>query len=202
MYFWFARQTGMQTASKSGHMKKLIFMLIFSTIVATNLFSQSGNFKNVPSGYSTSTGSPLLFIKGDTIQVSCDTVYLMNSMRYHFYKNIHKATLSGQDSVCKKLLNAYELRLIEHEQAYNKLLDNSKQAEKVSQDLIDYSQKSLAGTQKTLEFTQATLDQSLKSIDMAHNYIQQEKWNSKGQKLLTGAVGVGIGLLVGVLIMK
>ena len=94
------------------------------------------------------------------------------------------------------------MRLVEHEQAYNKLLDNSKQAEKVSQDMIEYSQKSLAGTQKTLEFTQATLDQSLKSIDMAHNYIQQEKWNSKGQKLLTGICGVGIGLIVGVLIMK
>jgi hypothetical protein len=183
-------------------MKRLIAVLIFSTILMTDLFGQSGNLKTIHSDYSTSTSSPLLFVKGDTISITCDSVYLMNVIRYKFYKNIHKATLESTDSTCSKLLKAYELRLNEHELAYNKLLDNSKQAEKVSLDMIDYSRKSLAGTQKTLEFTQTTLDQSLKSIDMAHNYIQQEKWNSKGQKLLTGIAGLGVGLLVGILIMK
>jgi len=183
-------------------MKKFIFLFIFSTGFATNIFSQSGNMKSIPVDYCTSTSSPLLFLKGDTVRVTCDTIYLMNPIRYTFYKNIHKATLAGSDSVCNKLLNAYELRLAEHEQAYNKLLDNSKQAEKISLDMIAYSQKSLAGTQKTLEFTQTTLDQSLKSIDMAHDYIRQAKWNSKGQKLLTGISGFGIGLLVGVLLTK
>jgi len=183
-------------------MKKLIFLFLFSTIMATNLFSQSGNYLSVPSDYCTSTNSPILFVKGDTIRITCDSIYLMNVIRYNFYKNLHKATLTSKDSVCAKLLNAYELRLVEHEQAYSKLLENSKQAEKISLDLIDYSQKSLAGTQKTLEFAQTTLDQSLKSIDIAHNYIKQEKWNSKGQKILTGICGFGVGLLVGVLIMK
>jgi ElaB/YqjD/DUF883 family membrane-anchored ribosome-binding protein len=183
-------------------MKTLFSILIISTVMTLNLFGQTGKFKTVPAAYSFSTSSPLLFVKGDTIQVLCDTVYLMNVMRYNFYKNIHKATLSEKDSVCSRLLNAYELRLLEHEQAYNKLLDNSKQAEKISLDMISYSQKSLAGTQKTLEFTQTTLDQSLKSIDMAHDYIQQQKWNSKGQKVLVGVCGIGIGLLVGVLIAK
>jgi ElaB/YqjD/DUF883 family membrane-anchored ribosome-binding protein len=183
-------------------MKRFISILIISTVVTINLYGQTGTFKTVPATYSFSTSSPLLFVKGDTLQVTCDSVYLMNVMRYNFYKNIHKATLSEKDSVCSRLLNAYELRLLEHEQAYNKLLDNSKQAEKISLDLISYSQKSLAGTQKTLEFTQTTLDQSLKSIDMAHDYIQQQKWNSKGQKVLVGVCGIGIGLLVGVLIAK
>ena len=183
-------------------MKRLIFVMMFSVILLPELFSQSANFKTVPAEYSLSTKAPMLFTKGDTIKVITDSIYLMNAMRYNFYKNIHKATLSGKDSVCTKLLNAYELRLVEHEQAYNKLLDNSKQAEKVSQDLIDYSQKSLSGTQRTLEFTQSTLDQSLKSIDMAQDYIQKAKWNSKGQKLLTGLTGAGIGLLLGILIMK
>jgi len=183
-------------------MKRIIMLFIFSTVMVTNLFSQSGKSVSVPTEYCTSTSSPLLFVRGDTVRITCDSVYLMNVMRYNFYKNIHKATLASKDSVNSKLLIAYELRLTEHENAYNKLLENSKQAEKISLDLIDYSQKSLAGTQKTLEFTQTTLDQSLKSIDMAHTYIKQEKWNSKGQKLLTGISGVAVGLLVGVLIMK
>lgn len=183
-------------------MKKNLALLIICNCLIISLMAQSGSFKTVPSQYSVSTASPLMFVKGDTIWLDCDTAYLVNGIRYNFYKNLHKATLAGSDSVCVKLLNAYERRLVEHEQAYNKLLENSKQAEKVSLDLIDYSQKSLAGTQKTLQFTQATLDQSLKSIDMAHDYIQQEKWNSKGQKLLVGICGVGVGLLVGIIIMK
>ena len=183
-------------------MKQFLLLTLFLLCLITCVFAQSGSFKVVPQQYSTSTGSPLLFTRGDTLKIESDTVYLMNAIRYSFYRNLHRATLAGKDSVCTKLLNAYELRLIEHEQAYSKLLENSKQAEKVSLDLIAYSQKSLAGTQKTLEFTQTTLDQSLKSIDMAHNYIQQEKWNSKGQKLLVGICGVGVGLLVGVIIMK
>lgn len=183
-------------------MKTLSTLIVFSVLWSVNIFGQSGKSVSVPVDYSISTGSPLLFVKGDTIRVSCDTVYLMNGLRYNFYKNMHKATLAGKDSTCTKLLKAYEIRLTEHENAYNKLLENSKQAEKVSLDMIAYSQKSLAGTQKTLEFTQTTLDQSLKSIDMAHDYIRQEKWNSKGQKLLTGISGVAVGLLVGVLIMK
>ncbi|MFN8135659.1 MAG: hypothetical protein U0Z17_10725 [Bacteroidales bacterium] len=183
-------------------MKQTLFLPVVLLCMFTSAFGQSGSFKIVPLQYGTSTSSPLLFTRGDTIKIENDTVYLMNAIRYSFYRNLHKATLAGKDSVCSKLLNAYELRLIEHEQAYSKLLENSKQAEKVSLDLISYSQKSLAGTQKTLEFTQSTLDQSLKSIDMAHDYIQQEKWNSKGQKLLVGICGVGVGLLVGVIIMK
>ena len=183
-------------------MKQILLFQVVLLCLVSSVFGQSGSFKMVPLQYSTSTGSPLMFTRGDTIKIESDTVYLMNAIRYSFYRNLHKATLAGKDSTCSKLLNAYELRLIEHEQAYSKLLENSKQAEKVSLDLIAYSQKSLAGTQKTLEFTQSTLDQSLKSIDLAHDYIQQQKWNSKGQKLLVGICGVGVGLLVGVIIMK
>ncbi len=183
-------------------MKKFVLLMCFFAVLVPAIFAQVGKQVVVPAEYSISTNSPILFSKGDTIRLDCDSVYLINKMRYNFYRNLHKATLAGKDSVNVKLLNAYELRLKEHEIAYNKLLDNSKQAEKISFDLINYSQKSLAGTQKTLEFTQTTLDQSLKSIDIAHNYIQQEKWNSKGQKILVGICGVGVGLLIGVVIMK
>ena len=184
-------------------MNKKFFFLIFTIVAVTDLFSQNGSLKLIPSGYCTLNGSPLLFTKGDTIRVSCDSIYIMSTSRYAFYKSIHKTIAeSDKDSVCTKLLSSYEKQLIDRDKSYNKLLENSKQAEKVTQDLIDYSQKSLAGTQKTLEFTQATLDQSLKSIDLAQDYVQKAKWNSKGQKLLTGICGVGIGLLVGVLIMK
>ena len=70
-------------------MKRLIFVLLFSMVAMSELFSQSANFKTVPAEYSVSTKAPLLFTKGDTIKVFTDSIYLMNAMRYNFYKNIH-----------------------------------------------------------------------------------------------------------------
>jgi hypothetical protein len=103
-------------------MKQFLLLPVVLLCLVTSVFGQSGSFKIVPLQYGTSTSSPLLFTKGDTLKIETDSVYLVNAIRYSFYRNLHKATLAGMDSVCTKLLNAYELRLVEHEQAYSKLL--------------------------------------------------------------------------------
>jgi ElaB/YqjD/DUF883 family membrane-anchored ribosome-binding protein len=181
---------------------KKCFLFLFAITLATSVLSQDRTVKFVPADYCSSNKSPLVFLKGDTIVADCDTIYLVNKGRYTFYKNIHKATLSNKDSICNKLLNAYELRLSEHQDAYDKLLDNSKQSEKITLDLMSYTQNSLVNTQKTLDYSRETLEQTLKSLALANDYIKKEKWNARGQKLLTGIGGAGIGLLIGILLMK
>jgi len=188
-------------------MKKKVFLpiiigIFFSVTIATNLYCQNKTVRSVPANYCSSNKSPLMFLKGDTIITDCDTTYIVNKERYSFYKNIHEATLSGKDSVSGKILKAFELRLLEQQNAYDKLLSNSKQAEKITLDLINDTQSSLLSTQKTLENTQISLENTLKSLETANKLIKKEKWNSKGQKLLVGAGGVGIGLIIGLLIMK
>ena len=183
-------------------MIKKVFILFFSLTVAANLYSQNKTIKSIPADYCYSNKSPLMYLNGETIIVECDTAYLVNKGRYNFYKNIHEATLSGKDSLSGKLLNAFELRLFEQHNAYEKLLNNSKQSEKITLDLINDTQSSLVNTQKTLDYTQKTLDNSLKSLELANDYIKKEKWNSKGKKLLIGIGGIGVGLITGMLIMK
>jgi len=183
-------------------MKRNVFLLFFSVMIAANLYSQNKTIKSVPVNYCYSNKSPLMFLNGDTIITECDTIYLVNKGRYSFYKNIHEATLSGKDSVSSKLLNAFELRLFEQQNAYDKLLNNSKQSEKITLNLINDTQSSLVNTQKTLDYSQKKLDESLKSLESANDYIKKEKWNSRGQKVLIGIGGVGIGLIIGSLIIK
>lgn len=183
-------------------MKKEIFLLFFSITIAANLYGQNKNVNLTSFNYCSSNKSPLMFLYGDTIIIDCDTIYLVNKGRYAFYKNIHEAALSNKDSVSSKLLNAFELRLFEQQNAYDELLNNSKQSEKITLDLINDTQSSLVNTQKTLDYTQQTLDKSLKSLESANDYIKKEKWNSKGKKILAGVGGVGIGLIIGILITK
>jgi ElaB/YqjD/DUF883 family membrane-anchored ribosome-binding protein len=183
-------------------MKKNLVLLVLTIIVVVNLFSQPTSIKSVPSVYSSSHASALMFVKRDTIVIECDTIYLINPGRYRLYKALHEATLSDKDSLCSKILKAYQSSLLENETAYDKLLDNNKKLEKTTSDLIIYSQNSLQNVQKTLEFTQITLDQSFKSLELANNYIKKEKWNSVGKKILVGVGGACFGLLLGMLIMK
>lgn len=184
-------------------MKKNNFLFIMFVLFCLSAKSQNNtSIITIPVNYCTSNETPKLFKLGDTIVITCDSVYLVNKIRYKFYRDIHLAIQKDDNTECKSLLQAYETRLNEHETAYNKLLLNSKKTEKISLDLIDYTQKSLENTQKTLDFTQQTLEQSMKSLEQANELIRKEKWNSKGQKFLVGVGGVGIGILVGVLIMK
>jgi ElaB/YqjD/DUF883 family membrane-anchored ribosome-binding protein len=184
-------------------MKKIAYLFIVFVLFWISAKSQNNaSIKTIPVDYCTSNETPKLLTLGDTIVITCDSVYLINKIRYKFYKEIHLALQKDNNSECKDLLQAYENRLSEHESTYNKLLINSKKTEKISLDLIDYTQKSLENTQKTLDYTQLTLEQSMKSLDQANELIKKEKWNSKGQKLLVGIGGVGVGILVGVLIMK
>jgi ElaB/YqjD/DUF883 family membrane-anchored ribosome-binding protein len=177
----------------------LLIILVFSCAAKAQVHM---GLKKSPLQYCTSNQSPLQLVVGDTLVVVCDTMYLINKTRYQFYKSIHKATLEDDNMECNNLLKAYETRLKEHESSYAKLLANCRQSEKTSLDLIDYTQKSLENTQKTLQYSQQSLDSSIQKLDRANELIRKEKWNDRGQKLVTGIAGVGVGILLGVLVSR
>lgn len=178
-------------------------LLLLLVILAFNYFAcaqENTGLKKSPLQYCTSNQSPLQLLVGDTLVVVCDTMYLINKTRYQFYKSIHKATLQDDGMECKELLKAYETRLEEHELSYSKLLANSRKTEQTTLNLIEYTQKSLENTQKTLQYSRQSLDSSIQNLDRANELIRKEKWNARGQKLLTGIAGVGVGILLGVLV--
>jgi ElaB/YqjD/DUF883 family membrane-anchored ribosome-binding protein len=183
-------------------MRKIIVLLLFFISLVNGLFCQNRSIKSVSFDYGYSIKSPLMFLKGDTVVLDCDTAYLVNKGRYNFYLKMHNTFLSKDDSICNKLLNVYEQMLKENQDAYDKLLNNSKESEKISLDMINYSRNTLANTQKTLDYSQKALAQSMKNLELANDYIKNEKWNSMLRKTLFGVGGIGIGLIVGILVMK
>ncbi len=183
-------------------MKYLVILMALLGFYS-KIFSQSNStIHSIGEEYCASTDSPKLFQKGDTLIIDCDSVYIINKIRYKFYKDMHKATVEESDAPCKDILLVYENRLKEHEDAYSKILNNCKKTEQVSLDLIDYTQESLMNTQKSLQYTQQTLDYSIQSLDKANKLIKKEKQASKFEKVLIGIGGAGIGILTGVLISQ
>jgi len=164
--------------------------------------AQNGNFKIITSDFGLSNKSPLLIKAGDTLQIECDSVFLINKGRYNFYKNIHSSILINNDSTCTRLLNSYEILLSEHEKSYMELIENSRLAEKATFELLTSTQNSLLDTQKTLENAQYSLENTRKNLEIANDHIKKERWNSAGKKFLIGVGGAAVGIITGVLIMK
>ena len=115
---------------------------------------------------------------------------------------MHRSTLAQTDSVARQLLTAYESRLAEQQNAFDALLKNSKVTEQISLSTIHDSRIALEKAQKTLANTQHELDMSQESLDKAKEDMRKARWNSVSKKVMTGAGGIVVGLLVGLLIVR
>lgn len=178
------------------------FLLTAFILISVLGFSVGQNGKTYEVNPCNTNGLPILLKNGDSYLVACDTMYLINKARFKFYRNIHKLTLSGTDTTFKLLLKAYEDRLSENELAYQRLLDNSKMYEGITNELIGYSKASLESTQKTLEATQNSLGKSINDLNSATAILKEERKQGTKDKLLFGFGGIGVGILIGVLVTK
>lgn len=181
-------------------MKRFLLTVLILTSVIGFLYGQNVNHSDV--NPCNTNGLPVLLKNGETYTATCDSMYVVNKVRFKFYRNIHKLTLSGTDTTFKLLLMAYENRISENELAYQRLLVNSKMYEGIANELIGYSKVSLESTQKTLEATQNSLSKSINDLNSATEILKEERKNGRKDKLLFGFGGVGIGILIGVLVMK
>jgi hypothetical protein len=182
-------------------MKRYILILVIALIPLAVVCQTASKVLEVEN-YCFAERSPVKITMGDTIIVSCDSLYLMNPKRYAFYKDLHNAVLSGDDYTYAQLLTAYELRIQEHQQIIDKLLLNSKLAEDITFSMIDSTQSSIASTQETITNSQSMLDKSALKLDEAKGDIKKGKLGSSGKKFLYGAGGFGTGLILGIILMK
>lgn len=183
-------------------MKKTLFILVYILSISAFNLAQNVSFKIIPIEYGTSNKAPIMFISGDILQIDCDTVFVVNKGRYNFYKNIHLALQNDNDSICGKLVKAYEFRLIDREISFQKIIENSRKSEKAALEMLEFTQGTLISTQKTLENTQLNLENTRRNLDIANENLKKARWNSVGNKILIGVGGAAIGLITGVLIMK
>lgn len=180
-------------------MKWIILSTLFLLMCRQHLFSQHAA-ESIPYAYCSDHSTPLLFLKGQIINVPCDSMYLLNKSRYLFYKTVHNTILNQRDSVTHQLLVAYETQLAEQHKIFDALLKNSKEAETLSLNTIQDSRTILVNTEITLANTQKKLDGSLLHLGKAKEEIRKARWAAAGKKVLIGAGGLVAGLLLGLLI--
>lgn len=183
-------------------MKLKIALILITIPIFLSLKSQDrSSIFYITEEFCESKESPRLFKQFDTIVLGCDSMYLLNKLRYKFYYSLHKDFLEKSENTdCIKLINLYENAILSHENAFNYLLQNCEQTEKISLSLISDTKDNLKNVNKNLEYTQKSLDEALKTLEHANKLLKKERWNSIGQKILIGLGGLGAGILLGTLI--
>ncbi|MBN2348109.1 MAG: hypothetical protein JXJ22_04690 [Bacteroidales bacterium] len=180
-------------------MKRFKIVLILLLPCTLYLYGQEKQIFIIPAEYTLSQSQALQFFKGDTLIIQSDSVFLINSSRYNFYRNLHTSILEEKTSVCNELLTTYEKRLAEYSRDYEKLLENCKKTEGAI-DVLQQTRQQLSATEKTLEGTIDLLNSTQQKLDEANKIIESNRKKCRSQKFLTGIAGVGIGLLVGILV--
>ncbi len=156
--------------------------------------------KTIPAEYEGMNTSPWSFTFGDTLIIETDTVYIVNSNRYHFYREIHEDILTSDDNTCKELLNTYEKRLDDFDARYQQLAKNSQEANVITLGILEESRAELEETKISLDSSMKELDKTKKGLDEAKKDLKKARNQGNKKAIITGAVGLAIGLILGILI--
>ena len=173
-------------------------LLIISPFISILALGQGQ--KVIPKTYEGLNTSPWAFVEGDTLIIETDTVFIVNANRYHFYRNIHQDILQTDDNTCKEILTSYEKRLDDFDSRYQQLAKNSQEANVITLGILEESRAELEETKISLEKSIQDLEESRAGLDEAKSELKKAQRQSNKKAIIAGAVGVGIGLVLGILI--
>jgi hypothetical protein len=184
---------------KANTMKKHFFFYVLF-LFANSLVAQ--NEVVIKSDFSSSYTTPRFYLSGTTLKLECDTAYLINAQRMGFYRNLHEniKNNTGLEEKCQELIKSYEKSLQEDNLRFKALSENCTKSQKISDELIAKTQTTLRQTDATLAKTQQDLKDINLKLDDVDKKLRAAKFNSLKQKILVGAGGVGVGLLLGLLL--
>lgn len=184
-------------------MKTKIFTLIIWLVYVISAAAQtSGTLVEMSADFCTNN-KIIRLDRGDTLQVSCDSVIVLSNAQYRYLKSVLKAYKdTAEIARYEKLIQSYEESIKTSKADYDKLLANAKKTEQISFGLIDRSLATLDGTQKILNYTQTSLDHSIKSLEATEKLLKKQRRATIGQKVLVGIGGAGIGLLLGIIAVR
>ena len=139
------------------------------------------------------------FSRGDTVMVSCDTIYTISNGRYHEYE-LMRFILSKNNNLLFSTLNEMkanyerEIKQEKHYSAQLKLqfdkLDNQ------SQKYITTIDKNLQSAMSSLNEANTKIDSADKGVKETLDILKKEKKMQLGKKLLWGTGGLVIGIAI------
>ena len=172
----------------------LILMAVFYTAGSQNM---TGNTSIIPESYSSSNDQPLLFRKGRILKVECDSIYVLNSQTFNYFKNIREV-LSTPGLDCSEVIELYKNTLIENALLTEKLLLNARETGELDQKRYTATRESLNSAQESVKVSIEKLELASRSLDNANKQVVRMKRKSNMEKILFGIGGIGIGILAGI----
>lgn len=143
------------------------------------------------------TAHPLLLQKGTEVRIQCDSAYLINTIRYRMYLQLHRYIREEASSQqCQPLINAYERALADSHTAYQELKQQYHQSDQLSSQWIAESRYVLENIQQSVQHTENMISQSGKDLEEAKHGLRAERKKNIMQKIMAGVAGIGIGLLL------
>ena len=178
---------------------RYILLFLFVLVCYTASAQLKGKTTFIPEKYALNKEKALEFQKGDTLIIQCDRVFLINKKRFELYRDLHANILKPRIA-CQALVERLQQDLEESKKAYDALLINCEKRSKLSDELIQNTISDLSSTHKGLEESQESLKKSIDKLADTEERLSKIKKENFNQKLLTGAAGVGLGILLGVLV--
>ncbi|MGQ0826947.1 MAG: hypothetical protein ACT4ON_00995 [Bacteroidota bacterium] len=185
-------------------MKKYI-LAVFLTLALVNVNAQESTIKKdsiiiLDSKFGITNTDPIPYLNGITIKSNCDTVYVINKLRFANYEAARRYIMNSRTN--KELIAQYEKALNEQDKYYKELMKSYTQADSISQNLIKDTREDLQGVSANLKNACTSIDSVNTKLDDVQKLIKKQKWESLKQKLMVGFGGLGAGVLVGVIISK
>ena len=150
-----------------------------------------------------STIQTVLLLSGDTFLVKCDTVYLFNKLTFRQYDGAYRDIRKKGSSV-SNLMNAYDEiiglqqnRLLEQAKSYDELRSNFSSLAGDTQTRIAESSTRLTSAVASLDNLNNDLVETKRLLGEAKEIINSEKNWLNVEKLLWGAGGVVVGVILG-----
>lgn len=145
----------------------------------------------------------VLLLSGDTFLVKCDTVYLLNKLTFRQYDGAYRDIRKKGTSIAN-LMNAYdeilglqENRLREQAKSYDELRVNFLSLATDTQTKITDSSIRLTAALTSLDNLNKDLVETKMLLGEAKEIIHTEKNWLNLEKLLWGAGGVAVGVVLG-----
>lgn len=188
-------------------LKTSIVKAFFTTVLLISIpsllaYSQQPCEKTIiTNGFGLRSTPEMLLLKGATIEIECDSVYLINSKRFRFYTTIQEY-IKNDDAliISEKLIASYEKSIHENEIYYLDLLNNCRQTDLLAKQAIQESELVLVGLKQTLKNANAELENTKNELRALNKDIHQMNRLANRKNMLVGVGGIGLGLLIGILL--
>jgi hypothetical protein len=137
------------------------------------------------------------YYMGDNITISCDTLYLLNKLTFKRFNAVYKdPKLSELIATQDELIQVYEKRTAEQDEAYRDLKDNFEKVVNNSNLLIQTSKEELSGIKQSLESAQQNIDGAKTDIGEVKDLLKKDLHKANREKIKWVFGGLALGVLV------